>query len=82
MPSGAYAPTTIALNLLALKHASSSLKSRGGSIHLAAEELDGGEPRRRRLPAPEREVVPRCGRVVERTNANFSLQHASTPLGT
>ncbi len=64
----------IALALLALKHASSSLKSRGGSVHLAAEELDGGEPRRGRLPAPERQIVQGCRRVVEPTNADLSLQ--------
>jgi hypothetical protein len=63
------------LTARALKNASNSQKSRGGSIDLAAEDLDSGQTRRRRLPPPIRRIVGGRGRIIERTDAHLSLNH-------
>lgn len=79
--SVAYAPTMMALTRLALKHSSSSQKSRGGSMHLASEDLDRGEPRGRGLLPPERGVVAGGRRIGERTNPDLSVQHRAAGEG-
>jgi hypothetical protein len=71
----------IALTWCALKHSSSSQKSRGGSIHLSAEDLDGSEPGRCGLAPPEVGVVAGSGRIDEGPNAYLSLEHLVSAHG-
>lgn len=65
----------MALTRWALKQASSSQKSLGGSIYLTAEEFDSREPSGQWLLSPEFGIVAGSRRVVEGPDTDVSLEH-------